>query len=72
MTVLHHALTANSNKTMETTAKSKIEMDDDGGLLNDPFELFEEWRGEADSQAYQAWSAPELEMPSKGAVRDSG
>jgi len=42
---------------METTAKSKIEMDDDGPLY-DPFDLFEEWYGEADRQAYRAWSDP--------------
>lgn len=44
------------------STKSKDDTDDFEGLLSDPFELFTEWNGEADSKACQAWSAPEPGM----------
>nr|WP_312294497.1 hypothetical protein [Brevundimonas diminuta] len=58
VTFLRQTSTANSNQMMETRTKSKIEEDGGDSQLNDPFDLFEEWYGEADRQAYRAWSDP--------------
>jgi heme-degrading monooxygenase HmoA len=45
--------------------KSKDDADDIEDILDDPFAAFTEWNGEADREAYRAWSESDAEQTAK-------
>ncbi|MGX1589016.1 hypothetical protein [Brevundimonas diminuta] len=45
--------------------KSMDGVDDIEDIMDDPFAAFTEWNGEADREAYRAWSESDAELTAK-------